>query len=379
MQIIQEGKARIKTYAAKTVSKDMPVFYNPVMNLNRDISVLLLNSIDKKDMQIALPLAATGVRGIRFLLELKKGKIKSISFNDNSTEATKLIKANLKLNKIKLNKEIKVSNLDANLFILNSKGFDYMDIDPFGSPNFLLDSAIKRLGRDGILAVTATDTGALCGSYKNACLRKYSGNPLRNEFCHETGLRILISKVQSAGAQYDKALIPLFSYSKEHYFRVFFMCIKGKKKVDKLMKNIGYFVYCSSCLFRKNVSNIFNDEKCPLCKSKLDYAGKLWLSQLWDKKLATKMNQEVKKSDNKELIKLMQVISKESQINSVGFYDVAKVVKHNKLNNVPKKDLLINKIKKSGFNAAETHIRPNSIRSDIELKELVKIIKNINQ
>lgn len=379
MQIIQEGKARIKVYISETVSKDMPVFYNPVMDLNRDISVLLLNSIDKKDMQIALPLAATGVRGIRFLLELKKGKIKSISFNDNSTEATKLIKANLKLNKIKLNKEIKVSNLDANLFILNSKGFDYIDIDPFGSPNFLLDSAIKRLGRDGILAVTATDTGALCGSYKNACLRKYSGKPLRNEFCHETGLRILISKVQSIGAQYDKALIPLFSYSKEHYFRVFFRCIKGKKKVDKLMKNIGYIIHCKKCLFRKNVSNIFNDEKCPLCKSKLNYAGKLWLGQLWDKKLATKMNQEVKKSDNKELIKLMQVISKESQINSEGFYDVAKVVKHNKLNNVPKKDLLINKIKKSGFNAAETHIRPNSIRSDIELKELVKIIKNINQ
>jgi len=379
MKKIQEGKAIVKVYTAETASKDMPVFYNPVMKLNRDISVLLLNSIDKKNMQMALPLAATGIRGIRFLLELKKGKIKGISFNDNSTEAVKLIKSNLKLNKIKLKDKVKIFNLDANEFLLSSKGFDYIDIDPFGSPNFLLDSTIKRLAREGILAVTATDTGALCGSYKNACLRKYSGKPLRNEFCHETGLRILISKVQSIGTQYDKALTPIFSYSKEHYFRVFFKCIKGKKKVDELMKNIGYIVHCKKCLFRQKVNDIFNDQKCPVCGSKVDYAGKLWLGQLWDKKLVNDMCKNIKNSEDKELVKLLEIIKKESKINSAGFYDIAKVVKHNKLKNVPKKDLLIKNIKKAGFKAAETHIRPNSIRSNIELKELLKLIKKINQ
>ncbi len=379
MKTIQEGRAGIKAYTAETVSKELPVFYNPVMKLNRDISVLLLNSIEKKNMQIALPLAATGIRGIRFLLELKKGKIKYISFNDNSNDAVKLIKSNLKLNKIKPGKKVNISNLDANLFILNSKGFDYIDIDPFGSPNFLLDSAIKRLAREGILAVTATDTGALCGSYKNACLRKYSGKPLRNEFCHETGLRILVSKVQSVGAQYDKALTPIFSYSKEHYFRVFFICVKGKKKVDKLMKNIDYIVYCSSCLFRETAKGIFNSNKCPVCGLRLDYAGPLWLGRLWDKKLITKMCKNINVLENKKLVKLLEIIKKESKINSVGFYDVAQVVKHNKLKNVPKKDLLIKGIKKSGFKAAETHIRPNSIRSDITIKELIKIIKKINQ
>jgi len=379
MQIIKEGKAGIKAYRAEKISKEMPVFYNPVMKLNRDISVLLLNSIEKKNMQIALPLAATGIRGIRFLLELKKSKIMNLSFNDKSSEAVKLIKSNLKLNKIKLNKKIKISGLDANLFILNSKGFDYIDIDPFGSPNFLLDSAVKRLAREGILAVTATDTSALCGTYKNACLRKYSGKPLRNEFCHELGLRILIFKIQTISAQHDKALMPIFSYSREHYFRAFFECIKGKKKVDEIMKNHGYILYCKKCLFRKNADSIFNDEKCPLCKSKLDYAGKLWLGQLWDKKLAAKMNQEARKSNNKELIKLMQIINNESKINSAGFYDIAKVIKHNKLKNVPKKDSLINEIKKAGFKVAETHIRPNSIRSNIKLKKLIKLIKKINQ
>ena len=82
-EVIEEGKAKIKVKKVKKISKEMGVFYNPIMKHNRDISVLLLKCIDKKNMQVALPLAGTGVRGIRFLLELNKSKIENISFNDN--------------------------------------------------------------------------------------------------------------------------------------------------------------------------------------------------------------------------------------------------------------------------------------------------------
>ena len=50
---------------------------------------------------------------------------------------------------------------------------------------------------------------------------------------HETGIRILIRKIQLIGAQYNKALTPIFSYSKEHYFRVFLKCEKGKEAASK--------------------------------------------------------------------------------------------------------------------------------------------------
>ena len=99
-EIIREGKAIIRIKSPDKISKQMDVFYNPIMKLNRDISVLLLNSVGNKNMQIALPLAGSGIRGIRFLKELKKNKIKSISFNDYSTKAVGSIKNNLKLSKI---------------------------------------------------------------------------------------------------------------------------------------------------------------------------------------------------------------------------------------------------------------------------------------
>ena len=70
--MITEGKAKIDVKIEKIVSKKMETFYNPVMKFNRDISMLLLKSINNKNMQIGLPLAGSGVRGIRFLLELSK-------------------------------------------------------------------------------------------------------------------------------------------------------------------------------------------------------------------------------------------------------------------------------------------------------------------
>ena len=81
MQIVKEGLAKIEVPEARVISKDMGVFYNTVMSVNRDISILLLNSIKEKNLQIADVLAASGVRSIRFLKELNKDKIKNIYIN----------------------------------------------------------------------------------------------------------------------------------------------------------------------------------------------------------------------------------------------------------------------------------------------------------
>jgi tRNA (guanine26-N2/guanine27-N2)-dimethyltransferase len=269
-KIIQEGEARIKAPVTKKISSSMPVFYNPVMRSNRDICVLLLNSINKKDMRIADPLAASGVRSIRFVLELRKNKIKSIDINDNSKKAIKIIKENIKINNIfDINKKIKIHNNDANLFLLESTGFDYIDIDPFVYPGPFLNAGVQRIARYGILGVTATDTSALCGSSPKACLRKYWAKPLRNELMHETGLRILIRFVQLIGAMNEKALIPIFCYYKDHYMRCYFRAEKGKQRVDKVLKHHGFF----------------------------DKAGPMWLGTLFDKRLVNMMNKNTE--DNK--------------------------------------------------------------------------------
>ncbi|MBW2992988.1 tRNA (guanine(10)-N(2))-dimethyltransferase, partial [Candidatus Woesearchaeota archaeon] len=208
-KLIQEGQAEIYIPKQKKISKKLPVFYNPVMELNRTISILVLKNVSNKNMQIGLPLAGTGIRGIRFLKELSKNKIKFIYFNDYSKKSVNLIKKNLKQNRLK--SKIRLFSKDANEFILENRGFDYIDIDPFGTPNPYLDSAVKALSRNSILAVTATDTAPLAGTYPTACKRKYWASPKLDSNKHETGLRILIRKCQLIAAQYEKALTPILS------------------------------------------------------------------------------------------------------------------------------------------------------------------------
>jgi len=294
-QIIKEGLIKLKIPQSKKISKEMPVFYNPVMSLNRDISILLLNSINKTNMQIADPLAATGVRSIRLLKELRKDKIKKIYINDYNKGAIKLIIENLALNKFnhKENQKIEIKCIDANLFLLNSSGFDYIDIDPFGTPNPFLDAACKRIARNGILAVTATDTSALCGTFPKACVRKYWATPRKDAVMHETGLRILIRKIQLIAAQYNKALFPIFSYSKEHYMRVFLKNQKGKNEVDNILKQI----------------KMFND------------AGPMWIGNLWDENLVNKMHKNASEkiifNKNSLLLNFLKIMTEESKINTV--------------------------------------------------------------
>mmetsp|Transcript_5010 Transcript_5010/g.12093 ORF Transcript_5010/g.12093 Transcript_5010/m.12093 type:complete len:92 (+) Transcript_5010:49-324(+) len=45
----------------------------------------------------------------------------------------------------------------------NSKGFDVIDLDPYGSAAEFLDGAVQAVSDGGLLCVTCTDKAVLCG------------------------------------------------------------------------------------------------------------------------------------------------------------------------------------------------------------------------
>ncbi len=362
---ITEGGVRVRVPKAEKVSKEMEVFYNPVMKLNRDVSVLLLKTLGERrradpsfaGFSIGSPLAGTGIRECRFLVELERGLVKEVHINDYSEEAAQLIRKNIALNEEHLTcEEIEVSCNEASKFLLDSYGYGYIDIDPFGTPNPFLDAAVKRIQRDGILAVTATDTSALSGTYHDSCLRKYWAEPMRNHLMHEVGLRILIRKVQLIGAQYEKSLLPIYSYAKDHYMRVFFRCEKrGKKEAAAVLKQHQYLHHCPHCL-RTFTSNA-NREEC--CGGPTQWAGPLWSGRLWDARLAKELarTNEQWAHGQPENQRFLDTIAAEASFDGVGFYPfnlVRKVLKK-----VPKKKEEL--LKKRGI--APTHFEGNAVRA----------------
>ena len=48
--------------------------------------------------------------------------------------------------------------------------YDAVDLDPYGTPAHLLDSAVQAVADGGLLMVTATDMAVLCGNSGEVCL-----------------------------------------------------------------------------------------------------------------------------------------------------------------------------------------------------------------
>lgn len=364
-KMITEGSVRAHVPTTTKISKEMEVFYNPVMRLNRDVSVLLLQVLGEERQKergwegfsIGSPLAGTGIRECRFLVELELGLMKEVHINDYSNEAVKLIRKNVSLNEERLNcDEIEVSCNEASTFLLDSYGYGYIDIDPFGTPNPFLDAAVKRIQREGILAVTATDTSALSGTYLDSCLRKYWAKPMRNHLMHDVGIRILIRKVQLIGTQYEKSLVPIYSYSKDHYMRVFFLCQKqGKKAAAAIIKRHAYVHFCPKCLRIKTSAH--TDETC--CSQTMRWAGPLWSGPLWEKRLAKRMaerNASWEHGQPKNQ-KFLDTIALEAQENIIGFYPFNLVRKVLKRSPKRKEEL----IRKKGV--LPTHFEGNAVKA----------------
>ena len=78
--------------------------------------------------------------------------------------------------------------------------YDAVDLDPYGSPTQLLDSAVQAVAEGGLLLVTATDMAVLCGNNGEACWGKYGSYPLHRPYCHEMALRILLAAIEVADA-----------------------------------------------------------------------------------------------------------------------------------------------------------------------------------
>ena len=358
---VQEGKVSIFVHEGRIY--DSPVFYNVEGELNRDISVSALQVFQKEfknKITICDALSGTGIRGLRYAKEVVG--IKKVILNDKNPLAVRLIRKNIKENK--LGKKCLASKEDANL-LLRKNIYITIDLDPFGSPNIYMDSAARSIYHKGFLAVTATDQAALTGTYPEAGLRKYGLKPVKTEFYNELGIRILISFIILTLARYDRAFIPLLSFASKHYFRVFGK-IEHAGKISGLLKNFKYVSYCS-CGNRE----IGNKEKC-FCDKDFKLIEPIFIGNISDKKFCKKVLADIKKRKfnlRKEEEKLLKLIIEESEMPAF-YYDLhhlAKVLKKEP----PKIEVLTEKLKSKGFKVSRTHFCPTAIKTDADYKELI--------
>ncbi|MGQ9624822.1 MAG: tRNA (guanine(10)-N(2))-dimethyltransferase [Candidatus Bathycorpusculaceae bacterium] len=387
-EIVEEGKVMvlvpkltvfIKKPSEYAPSK-APVFYNPIMELNRDIAVLALQAYQRmvnREFSVCEPLAGCGVRGIRFAAEVEG--VKKVLISDISKEAFKLAKHNVQLNGLR--ESVIVRNEDAS-FLLSRyaaprKRFDAIDIDPFGSPVPYLDSAIRALRDNGLIILTATDMAPLCGVYPRACVRKYGGKPLRTEYCHEIAVRLLAGCLATTAAKHDIGIYLLFSHSTNHYIRVYAKTKYGAKEADETLKNMGFIIHCFNCLHRKTAKGLFTafSKKCGECGSKTDFAGPLWLGKIFDRKFCEMMEKEAEQRRFKLEKRIRKILSlTKSEVDApITYYVLDKIC--GKLSiSVPPVRKILGALQEKGFVASLTHFNPKGIRTNASVKDIKEIL-----
>lgn len=371
LEEVREGKARILVPKAARIY-DAPVFYNPVMAFNRDISVLALKVVGPKEVLDAL--SATGVRGIRYALE---SDVEEVWLNDINEDAFRLIKRNIELNfggkiveedrkaVLRGEKTLIATNKDANLLMdENFRRFDFVDLDPFGSPMPFLDASLRSVKRKGFLGITATDTGVLCGAYKNACLRKYNANPLRGELCHESGLRILIGAVARYIGKYDLGFKVLLAYYRNHYFRVFLKLEDGARKGDELVEKLGYVYFDQK-------TGEFEVERSFLPGRGGAY-GPLWLGEMKDDSFIRAVSDEAELARKRKVLEFLSMVGEELDVPF--FYDIHRIAKRYGLE-ARKSGKIIENLREMGYTASRTHISPTGIKTDAPLDELINVLR----
>lgn len=378
---IQEGLIKITVPPFDKVSAQAPVFYNPVMELNRDLSVLAIQQFQREldqDITICDAFGGSGIRGVRYSKEIEG--VSGVVVNDISSLAVEFARKNAELNDIR---NLEVSQNDANLLLRNRRGeFDVVDIDPFGTPSFFVESAGNSLKSDSLLCVTATDTSALCGTYKEPCIRKYNAMPLKSEYCHENGVRILAGFVAMTLAKYKKMVEVKFSHSSEHYMRLYLKIGKGSKKTDDSLKNMGFVVHCRKCLFREPLMGLAPHipRNCPVCGEKLVVGGPMWLGSMQDPDFIRGMlelAEEKEINTEKKVLKLLNMCLDEATLPPT-FYDIHKISEKLKIS-APPLITVIEKLEEDGFSVSRTHYQPTAIKTNAPLERIEEIISKYMQ
>uniref|UniRef100_A0A7J2THA0 tRNA (guanine(26)-N(2))-dimethyltransferase n=1 Tax=Archaeoglobus fulgidus TaxID=2234 RepID=A0A7J2THA0_ARCFL len=342
--LVIEGKAKIIVEGA---------FYNPRMQFCRDLDMLVFSAIGKH--QILDALSATGVRGIRAMLEAGCQAV----FNDANPRAVENIRKNLEIN-----------NLDAEVFCLDAsiltriRKFEHVDIDPFGSPANFIESACVH---SKYLSVTATDLEALCCK-TSAGLKKYSAFVLKTDVPHEIGLRVLIGFIARVALKFEKAIYPLVSWAKEHYYRVHLRIKRSNSEATKTLEKIGQIAFCRRCL-KKDVIKLGETAEICKCGEKPVIIGPLWLAELKDAEFVKKV---VSLADGKHRDFLIKI---QNEVDYPTAYSIPKICSTIS-KPVPPISQVVEKLKKAGYAASVAHYCGYCVKTDAGIEKILEILRS---
>jgi tRNA (guanine26-N2/guanine27-N2)-dimethyltransferase len=367
---IIEGKTRmivLKQSLTDTVPPQDVPFFNPKAKMSRDFSIIaysaFLRNFDGPRLFLD-SMSGVGSRGLRVANEIDNIRV---VVNDLNPEALELARKSAQLNGLE-NFETSENEVCRFLSEFSKKGHrgTIVDIDPFGSPAKYIDCGIRATLHKGLLSITATDQQVLHGLFKDACKKKYHGVPIKTSYSNEIATRLVLGLVNTVAARLDVEITPIFVETNMHYYRVY---VRTLNKADT-KNRIGYIMHCRACGHRQSVSEkVF---ECPQCGSKVEHAGPLWIDQLFEKKFAESMMEElsglqVDKKCEKAISKCIQ----ESEMPPC-YYTLDEIAEMRRSSPIPLANVL-DRLREEGFSSSPTSFNPTGFRTNATISKVKEI------
>lgn len=336
-----------------------PVFFNPRAKISRDLAVLAYKAYGGATLIDAL--AGIGVRGIRAAKEAGM----QVHINDINSNAIKLAKKIAELNNI----ECKFSNEEANRFLLTVERADTIEIDPFGTPAYYVDNALRAAKGGGMICLTATDTPVLQGLHNRVAERRYYGRSLRVAYSNELALRLMLGMLARVAGRLDLAIKSLFVHSIRNHMRVYAKVIVSNTEADKMIDRLGFLYHCFTC------NNRGVEEECMFCKKKMSKAGMLWIDNIFDKYFIDKMLHAYDQTLDKYCNKVLTIAKDE--LDMPLYYTIDEISKQLKIA-PPRLEKVIEILKKEGFEASRTSLMLNGFKTNVNYAQISDIIESQN-
>jgi len=347
--MIEEGGIKIFTSAShdyKGPGKKMAGFYNPMWQLDREIQIFFCKYAYKQGAKKFLDgMAATGIRGIRIKKELENVQV---DINDASKKSYEIILRNVRENGIEAN----VTN-EKFCSLLNRKKYDYIDLDPYGSPAQYIPCIFEGTRKKTFISISATDVATLSGIFKKACIKRYAAIPLKIQGAKEIGLRILLGYIARIASTFDYSFKPFLSYHHAHYFRIYGLLEKGARKAERNIQAIGWF-YWEDGWKCKEYEN----------PPQKNFAGPLWIKGLHEEEFLRLLEN----SENKKIKKLVEKFIEENEI-TLPYYESDKIAREMAAGQ-PRLKNLIERLRRRGWRAARTHFAGNAFKTNAGYEEI---------
>ena len=160
------------------------------------------------------------------------------------------------------------------------------------------------------------------------------------------GIRILLGKIQTLAAKYDRGIEPMLSYSEGHHLRVFVKVIGARPISLKWL----------------------NQDMVVLGEEAADSAGPIWMEKIIDSEL-------VPENCEGQLGKFFDTLRKEAE-GPPGLFDINDMARAAQIGQTPKKLKIVEWLQKEGFFASISVFSSIGIKTDAPQDIRTRAIEN---